>query len=302
MRATSRQPSDLYAARAQASAARNVAAGTLTMLKSSLAGIDTVANPSAAGGGVDGESLAAARQRAAMDIRSRHRAVTAEDYEFLGGEASPRVARSRCVPPTDGGPVLLYLLPRVDPADRRLEAAELKPDESLLSTVAEYLDEQDQVDLAFDADAVGPGQDGFNTRHQVAGYAGDELVQQFLLNIGRVDLALGPDQIQQAQGEVTFTATDIGHLKAFQIAECFKHLVRFLPKVAQALVEIGNQQRVVDIAGGYGLLVFRKIGGRRGWPAELVIHQQQPGGTNQHLSGQLHVRGSNRHERRRRFS
>ncbi len=122
--------------------AGNVAPGTLTMLKSSLAGIESVVNPRAAVGGVDAESLTAARQRAAMEIRSRYRAVTAEDYEFLAGEASPRVARARCLPPHDGGAVALYLLPRVDPADRRLLADELVPDEELFSTVAEYLDER----------------------------------------------------------------------------------------------------------------------------------------------------------------
>ena len=44
-----------------------------------------------------------ARQRASMEIRSRYRAVTAEDFEFLAGEASPRVARAVCIPPRDGG-------------------------------------------------------------------------------------------------------------------------------------------------------------------------------------------------------
>jgi predicted phage baseplate assembly protein len=120
----------------------NVAAGTLTMLKSSLAGIDTVTNPRAAAGGVDPESLASARQRAAMDIRSRHRAVTAEDYEFLAGEASPRVARALCVPPEDGQAVALYLLPRIDPADRQIAPAEFNLEESLLMRVADYLDER----------------------------------------------------------------------------------------------------------------------------------------------------------------
>jgi predicted phage baseplate assembly protein len=120
----------------------NVAPGTLTMLKSSLAGIDTVINPRAAIGGVDAESLMAARQRAAMEIRTRYRAVTAQDYEYLAGEASPRVARARCLPPRDGGAVALYLLPRVDPADRQLAAGELIPDEALFRTVADYLDER----------------------------------------------------------------------------------------------------------------------------------------------------------------
>lgn len=120
----------------------NVAPGTLTTLKSSLAGIDTVVNPRAAIGGVDPESLMAARQRAAMEIRTRYRAVTAQDYEYLAGEASPRVARARCLPPRDGGAVALYLLPRVDPADRQLSSGELIPDEALFRKVAEYLDER----------------------------------------------------------------------------------------------------------------------------------------------------------------
>jgi predicted phage baseplate assembly protein len=120
----------------------NVAPGTLTVLKSALAGIDTVVNPRAAVGGVDAESLTSARQRAAMEIRSRYRAVTADDYEFLAGEASPRVARALCLPPRDGGAVSLHLLPRVNRADRRLALDELVPDEPLYSTVAEYLDER----------------------------------------------------------------------------------------------------------------------------------------------------------------
>jgi predicted phage baseplate assembly protein len=120
----------------------NIAAGQLRMLKSSLAGIASVVNPRAAINGVDAESLTAARRRAAMEIRSRSRAVTAEDYEYLAVEASPRVARARCLPPRDGGAVALYLLPRVDPADRRLSADELMPDEALFRTVAEYLDER----------------------------------------------------------------------------------------------------------------------------------------------------------------
>ena len=68
-----------------------------------------------------------------MEIRSRYRAVTAEDFEFMAGEASPRVARAVCIPPGDGGPVALHLLPRVYPADRLLTHEELTPDELLAS-------------------------------------------------------------------------------------------------------------------------------------------------------------------------
>jgi predicted phage baseplate assembly protein len=120
----------------------NVTAGTLTVLKSAIPGVDTVTNPEAAVGGVDAEALEHARQRASMEIRSRYRAVTAEDFEFLAGEASPRVARAVCIPPGDGGPVPLHLLPRVYPADRLLEHAELMPDEPLMTEVAEYLEDR----------------------------------------------------------------------------------------------------------------------------------------------------------------
>ncbi len=121
----------------------NVAAGALNVLRSSLPGVDTVTNPVAASGGVDAEALEHARQRAAMEIRTRYRAVTAEDFEFLAGEASPRVARAVCVPPqTTGGPVQLHLVPQLFPADRQLAYSELVPDESLLQEVSEYLDER----------------------------------------------------------------------------------------------------------------------------------------------------------------
>jgi predicted phage baseplate assembly protein len=120
----------------------NVTAGTLTILKSTLAGVDTVTNPEPAVGGVDAEPLSHARERASMEIRSRYRAVTAEDFEFLAGEASPRVARAVCIPPREGGAVPLHIVPRVYPADRLLRYEELVPDEALMREVAEYLDDR----------------------------------------------------------------------------------------------------------------------------------------------------------------
>jgi predicted phage baseplate assembly protein len=120
----------------------NVAAGTLTTLKSARAGIGTVTNPKPAEGGVDAESLTAARERAAMEIRSRYRAVTAEDYEFLAREASVRVGRVLCLPPRDGGAVSVHLLPLVDPADELIPIERLKPDARLFASVGAYLDDR----------------------------------------------------------------------------------------------------------------------------------------------------------------
>jgi predicted phage baseplate assembly protein len=76
-----------------------------------------------------------------MELRTRYRAVTAEDFEFLCGEASPRVARALCLPVREGS-IPVCIVPRLTPADKLLEAHELIPDDDLLREVAEYLDER----------------------------------------------------------------------------------------------------------------------------------------------------------------
>jgi predicted phage baseplate assembly protein len=119
--------------------AGNVTADAVTVLRSAIPGVASVTNPRPALGGVDPQSVDAARQRSALEIRTRYRAVTAEDYEFLASEATPRVARALRVDDERPG-VTLRILPRVDPADRRLTIEELTPDAALLEEVERYLD------------------------------------------------------------------------------------------------------------------------------------------------------------------
>ena len=120
----------------------NVIADKLSVLKTTIPGIASVTNPRPADGGIDAESLASARLRASMEFRTRYRAVTANDFEFLAGEASAQVGRVVCVPPEAGGTVRVHILSRVEPADRQLELGELEPDEELLAEVGAYLDER----------------------------------------------------------------------------------------------------------------------------------------------------------------
>jgi predicted phage baseplate assembly protein len=117
----------------------NVDAGTITVLRSALPGVASVSNPRPALGGVDPEALESARQRSALQIRTRYRAVTAEDYEFLATQATPRVARALRVVDDQPG-VTLRILPRVDPADRKLTFEQLTPDALLLEEIQRYLD------------------------------------------------------------------------------------------------------------------------------------------------------------------
>jgi predicted phage baseplate assembly protein len=117
----------------------NVAADTVTTLRSAIPGVASVTNPRPALGGVDSQSVQAARNRSALEIRTRYRAVTAEDYEFLAAQASPRVARATRVADERPG-VTLRILPRVDPADKPLTLEELTPGPALLDEVTRYLD------------------------------------------------------------------------------------------------------------------------------------------------------------------
>ncbi len=121
--------------------AGNVAGRALTMLVSPLAGVASVTNPEPAVGGADAEPLESARRRAALELRSRSRAVTARDFERLTVEASASVARAICSAPEGGGPVRVYVLPRINPADRLLTTQELAPDQELLQLLAERLEE-----------------------------------------------------------------------------------------------------------------------------------------------------------------
>lgn len=127
----------------------NVGAGTLTVLKSSIPYVATVINNVPAAGGLDPESVDAARFRAPLAIKTRDRAITASDFEFLALEASRRVARARCiqvrtdstassVPP---GTVELLIVPLVPP-DHARTIESLQPPPELLESVREYLDER----------------------------------------------------------------------------------------------------------------------------------------------------------------
>src|SRR5207237_1304609 len=63
--------------------AGNVGAGTLTVLKQSVAFVQGVTNPFPAQGGADPETIEEAKRRGTYAIKNRDRAITAEDYESL---------------------------------------------------------------------------------------------------------------------------------------------------------------------------------------------------------------------------
>ncbi len=122
--------------------AGNVAARALRVLHRTVPFVDGVVNRRPALGGVAAESVDEARARGPLALRTRDRAVTAEDYESLARVAAPGLARVRCAPVL-GSPdaVRVLVVPSV-PADeqgrRRLE--DLAPDAETLDRVVQHLE------------------------------------------------------------------------------------------------------------------------------------------------------------------
>jgi uncharacterized phage protein gp47/JayE len=82
-------------------AAGNIAAGEIKSLKSPVAGVDKVSNPTAADGGADTVTLDQMLEIGPAMISHRNRAVTVEDFHWLTKLASRKVAKVRCFPNTN---------------------------------------------------------------------------------------------------------------------------------------------------------------------------------------------------------
>jgi predicted phage baseplate assembly protein len=115
--------------------------GSITQLQTALDGVTGVANLRASEGGADEETLDQAKARAPQELKSRNRAVTAEDFQYLA-RVTPgvSVARAECLPLTDPafpgvevpGAVTVVVLPDVaGPAPT--------PTEATLETVCRHL-------------------------------------------------------------------------------------------------------------------------------------------------------------------
>ena len=124
--------------------AGNVGAGALKTLLASIQGVDDnkLRNLRPAYGGTDEESLEHAKQRAPAQLKSRCRAVTAEDFEFLARQAGP-IARAHALarvhPSFPGieipGAVTVVIVPDSD-------APNPTPSEGTIRTVCAYLSER----------------------------------------------------------------------------------------------------------------------------------------------------------------
>jgi predicted phage baseplate assembly protein len=134
----------------------NVGRAMLCVPKSAsdLSYLKWVANLRPASGGRDRESLEEMKLRGPQLVRTREVAVTRSDFEFLARQASPRVARVRCIAGAHNGSsnghglshVRLVIVPSVSTTDQYVPLAELQPPpearRALARQIKSYLDER----------------------------------------------------------------------------------------------------------------------------------------------------------------
>lgn len=129
--------------------AGNVQGGTINQLKSAVPYVTRAINHIPARYGADAESLEQAAIRVPQMLRTRDRAVTAEDFEVLARIAGKgAVARSKCLPvnPQKPGTVELLIIPQVSlgniEAGVGIAPEQLSLTEPLKQQIREYLDER----------------------------------------------------------------------------------------------------------------------------------------------------------------
>jgi predicted phage baseplate assembly protein len=129
--------------------AGNVRAGALCVLRTPIPFVKSAGNRRPAGGGRDGETVDEAKLRAGRALRTGDRAVTAEDYEVIAGEAAGAAVRVHCVPPaTPADPVRVLVLPDVvGYGPGRLPFAALTPGKDLLGRISAALDRRRMVGM-----------------------------------------------------------------------------------------------------------------------------------------------------------
>jgi len=121
----------------------NTGAHTIRILRESVPFLAGVDNPFPARGGADLEHLDNLKMRASGVLRSRNRAVTAEDFSCLSFEASSSVGRTLCLPKVNNrGEIVVIILPRRTHIDLK---EKLMPSSELTRRVREYLEERKLV-------------------------------------------------------------------------------------------------------------------------------------------------------------
>lgn len=116
----------------------NVESSAITTLKTSIPFVDKVSNPLSGGGGSETETMEEALERGPHTVRHKSRAVSQDDFEWLAKQASPGLARVKCLPDFNNngayepGWVTVIIVPGS-------ESVQPRPSLGLLNQVEKYL-------------------------------------------------------------------------------------------------------------------------------------------------------------------
>ena len=136
----------------------NVQAHILNTLKTAIPYIARVSNREMAWGGVDVESVESAKMRVPALLRSRERAVTEDDFEFLARQALPAaIGRVKCLQPRPAeagrvtpGQVFVLVIPRLPSPQSRLEPDQLKLKDEHITALTDFLNERRLLTVRLD--------------------------------------------------------------------------------------------------------------------------------------------------------
>jgi hypothetical protein len=120
----------------------NVGAGSIVVMRHSIAYVERATNYYRATGGSDLETIDEAKLRGPQVVRHRYRAVTTEDYEYLALKSSGNVARAKCLKtPRREGEVTVLIVPRFEENQVDLKK-KLVATPELIRRVKDFLDER----------------------------------------------------------------------------------------------------------------------------------------------------------------
>ncbi len=136
----------------------NVQASIINTLRTSIPYIAQVRNREPAWGGLDAESLESAMMRGPALLRSRDRAVTESDFEFLARQALPAaIGRVKTLQPRPAeagrvapGQIYVLVIPRVMTPDYYIAPEELELREQDVTRLSDYLDERRLLTIQVD--------------------------------------------------------------------------------------------------------------------------------------------------------
>ena len=136
----------------------NVQAGILNTLKTGIPFVAKVNNREPAWGGLDAETLESAMMRVPALLRSRERAVTESDFEFLAMQALPAaIGRVKCLQPKPSetgrvaaGQVFVLVIPRVANPQRYVSPDQLELNAVDVQRLQAYLDERRLITTRLD--------------------------------------------------------------------------------------------------------------------------------------------------------